>query len=168
MFKIIKARKIHCDDVYNLIKECSIWMSKQKMNHWINAYPKNIIQKMISYKDVYLILLNDTPVGTITTSDIPHSYYIEEDKKYWEESNSKKVIYLSGLAVLPEYHNKGIASRLIEYIEKIAKSKGIKYIRFDAVGYYKKLIKFYTNRGYKIVGNRIVNNLSTYFFEKCL
>lgn len=60
-----------------------------------------------------------------------------------------KVIYLFRLAVKKEYHGQGIATRLIEKSEEIAKKKGVKELGLYLNSQDARLKSFYQKRDFK-------------------
>jgi N-acetylglutamate synthase-like GNAT family acetyltransferase len=66
--------------------------------------------------------------------------------------------------VAPDRQGKGIGSRLIAFIEKVAKSFGARTLKVDASTTARK---FYTNREYKTIGNDKNNSYGiVYTMEK--
>lgn len=91
-------------------------------------------------------------VGTISLDSNPVDYYTEENLSHFADPTAKAV-YVSTVAVQPEFQRRGIASRLMKSADETAKSRGIAYIRFDCRKEYVELVNFYQKRGYKIVGS---------------
>lgn len=160
-----KAELSNAKEVLHILSSCTKWLLDQGMDHWVGAHDLEKVKKRIREKEVYLLYEKQEPIATITLSSNPAFYYKEEDKNFWKNLNAIS-IYLSGLAVLPKYQEKGCASKLLAFAEKIAIERKTKYVRFDAVCHYKGLIDFYINRAYKIKGQRLTGKTQSYFFEK--
>jgi GNAT superfamily N-acetyltransferase len=166
--QIIKRATVSdMDLVLNILSASADWLSSNGMDHWKGAHTAEKVLKRFQDREIYLLYYNDIPVGTIALSTMPPFYYNETDKEFWKDK-SAPAMYISSLAVLPNYHGKGFATELVKFAERRAIEEGYKYIRFDAVGYYTKLTKFYLDRNYKIVGKRLTRDTESNFFEKSL
>lgn len=167
MAKLIKkAKESDWKIVLEILTSCTDWLSQQGMGHWEGVNTKEGVIRSIKENTVFVLFDNEKAVGTITVSD-KRPFYYKEDYSLWEEPLASAV-YISKLAVLPDYHRKGLASELLQFVENKARKKGIYYVRLDAVAHYKKLTDFYLERGYKIVGKGVFGNIEGNFFEKSL
>jgi len=159
-----KAQEEDVLKVRHILVTAAQWLSSQGMDHWLPWHSEERVRHRIKTKEVYL-LTDD--IGTITLSDRAPFYYKPDDDAFFQEP-AAPALYISGLAVLPSHHGQGLASRLLSFAEETAIDRGISFIRFDAVAYYQKLTKFYVDRGYTLVGNRIAGKEESNFFEKHL
>ncbi|MDE1871397.1 MAG: GNAT family N-acetyltransferase [Candidatus Micrarchaeota archaeon] len=162
----IKRASLHdLDTLLDIYETCNDWLLKKGMNHWQGVYSREVVSQRIKEMDVYIIYEKDLPVGTISLSNKPSSFYRETDMAFFKDKNAP-AIYLRGLAILPGHQGKGLASKLMAFAEQKVKEKGIPYIRFDSVGfeYFDKFNASYLRKGYHVVGKR-GNSL---FFEKIL
>jgi putative acetyltransferase len=64
-----------------------------------------------------------------------------------------EVGHLRGMAVLPEWHGRGIADKLLNAIEDWLRACGCKQTTLDTTAPLKPAIKFYENHGYRHSGN---------------
>ena len=161
------ASEKDANDIYEIMSSCTDWLRNRNMEHWINAYPLEKIKSRIAKGIVYKIVNKNEIIGTISLASEQPPYYSEKYVNFWE-SPDQVAFYISGLAISPKHMGKGYATKLLKFVEKKAKDKGIKYIRFDAVSCYQELIEFYKRRGYNIVATRVVGKYRSHFFEKCL
>jgi GNAT superfamily N-acetyltransferase len=148
----MKAEESDWKLISDIYASCTEWLSKQGMRHWENVSYRNSQERLtqrIREKDVYVLFFDEKAVGTITLSYQAPPYF--KGYSFWEDS-SASAVYISKLAVLPDYHERGFGSELLQFAEDKARHKGIHYVRFDAIASYKKLNDFYSKRGYKIVG----------------
>ncbi|KNY27359.1 GNAT family N-acetyltransferase [Pseudobacteroides cellulosolvens] len=93
---------------------------------------EDIIEDIRS-KEVFIAFIDDVPVGTIRL-----------------KINPDNTGYISRFGVNTEYHNIGIGKSLINLIDKLVKSKGIKRVTLHTASKYKDLIRFYYGRGFYI------------------
>jgi ribosomal protein S18 acetylase RimI-like enzyme len=87
----------------------------------------------INSKEVFVAFIDETPVGTIRL-----------------KINPDNTAYISRFGVNTDYHNIGIGKSLINLIDKVVKSKGIKRVTLHTASKYKDLIRFYYGRGFYI------------------
>lgn len=111
--------------------------------HWNGHYTVERIARYLKERNFYILIYQGEPVGTIVTT-------LEKNSSGW--TDNEPALYLSTLAVLKEYQNKGFGSLLLSAVEEEAKSKGLNKIRFDSVQNYEELNQFYIRRGYSVVG----------------
>lgn len=151
--KIEKVGIEKLDVVYELIKEDSEWLSKEKgLDHWSDWYTKERVGEKFEDWDVYLAYRNNDLVGTMSVSEEKVGYYLQESIEMFEKPEAR-ALYISMLAVKPEFQGQGVASDLLKSAEEIAKNKGIEYVRFDCREEYTELVDFYLKRGYEKRGS---------------
>jgi ribosomal protein S18 acetylase RimI-like enzyme len=150
--QIIKIEKVDIsklDTVYGLIKEDSEWLSKEKgLNHWSDWYTKERVAEKFEDWDVCLAYRNNQLVGTMSMSEEKVGYYLQESIEMFAEPEAR-ALYISMLAVKPEFQGQGVASDLLKSAEEIARNKKIEYVRFDCREEYRELVDFYLKRGYE-------------------
>jgi len=93
---------------------------------------KNIEQDILE-KEVYIALIDNTPVGTIRIRIL-----------------SDNTAYISRFGVMLDYHNIGIGKSLMNLADKLLKSQGIKRVSLHTASKYRELIRFYYGRGFYI------------------
>lgn len=76
-------------------------------------------------------------------------------------------LYFSMLAVLKEYRNQGVGSKLVETVEEFAKAKKCGYVVLDCLK-EKKLDEYYEKRGYKINDTKEHNGHHEVYMSKFL
>jgi len=67
---------------------------------------------------------------------------------------SKKKVWLGYFAVHPDYRNKGLGTKCLNFIENVAKERGYKWIIIETYQHptFEPAIKLYKKLGYKEVG----------------
>jgi GNAT superfamily N-acetyltransferase len=83
-----------------------------------------------------------------------------------EFDKNAKTYYLYGLVVCKKERKKGIATKLLNVAEKIAYKNGCTKIQLNVDMNFKKLLPFYTKRGYIIENN--YKNCKNYYLHKIL
>ena len=96
---IIRKAKINDSiKIYNNLKLCSEHMyTNLGLEHWIPVYSQESIIEDIKNKDVFLVDYRNKTVG---------NFILNENKSnLWQDE--KNAIYLSKLAIVPEFSNRG-------------------------------------------------------------
>ena len=148
-----------------LVKECAQWLSNQGLEHWNNYYTDALVSKKFAEGIVYGIDDETELISIVSLSENAASYYDQTDFDNFADQLAP-ALYMSMLAVRPDYQNAGIASSLIEYAEEQCRRNGIKYIRLDVIREYKQLNDFYRKRGYQYKHWRFDGADNDSFYEK--
>ncbi len=82
---------------------------------------------------VYIAMIDDNPVGSIRIKFLPDN-----------------TAYISRFGVMLNYHNIGIGKSLINLVDKVLISKGVKKVSLHTASKYRDLIRFYYGRGFYI------------------
>jgi ornithine carbamoyltransferase len=91
------------------------------------------IRNDIKYKEVFIALIDDIPVGSIRV-----------------EILSDGTAYISRFGVRLEYHNIGIGKSLMNLVDKVLKARGVKRVSLYTASKYRDLVRFYYGRGFYI------------------
>ena len=153
MLEFIKAeqKNNHIESIYNILYDCGQDMYNSKgLTHWKNPYKTEWIERDISQKDVFLAKEGNTFVATfsLTTMD--------------------SCVYLSKLAVSPEFSGKGLGRQCMAYIEAFAIKKGVTLVKLDVYDKSEGAIAFYKNLGYIVTGEKPTTNFNVLLMEKQL
>lgn len=92
----------------------------------------NIVNDIKS-KEVFIAIIDDIPVGSIRV-----------------EICADETAYISRFGVSLQYHNIGIGKSLMNLMDKMLKSKGIKKVCLHTASRYMDLVRFYYGRGFYI------------------
>lgn len=140
---LMKAEEIEI--VHEIIRKCGLDLKlKLGLAHWVPPYPIQQLEKDAKERNVYSVWDDADVVATFTIGQQPLVYY---DKNIWLYPK-KEAIYVSHLAVLPEFQRRGIGSWCMRTIEYMAAIQGITAVRLDGYEKYQKLLTFYNNLGY--------------------
>ena len=150
---LTRASPEDTDKVWSIISTSATWLLADKgLDHWSSYYTRKLVAKKIQNQEVYLLSAGDRPVATISLSSDAVDYYTPDNLNSFADPKATAV-YVSSLAVDPNYQGRGIASRLMEFADQAARDRGLKYVRFDCRAEYTDLVDFYKKRGYQEVGS---------------
>jgi len=99
---------------------------KEEMEYLLGRQTLEVLKKKIKSRDVYVMVENKKIIGSGDLDDNE----------------------IKGLYVLSSEIKKGIGTKLLKFIEEIAKNKGIKIINICST---KSAIPFYEKNGYKLI-----------------
>lgn len=165
--EITQAEKEDLPEVMVLIDECIEDMESKGIHQWDDQYPTpDIFSRDIGNKSLYIVRDNDKIIGSLVLTD-------EEEPEYktvaWAVKNGKYLI-VHRLAVHPNWQNKGIATKLMEYAEEFALANGFSSIRLDTYSKNPLGLKFYEQLGYIRCGEIFfpTHKLPFFCYEKIL
>lgn len=158
--ELIRASSSDVDEIWTIISSNADWLAAKGLNHWKIYYTREKIEKKINLENVYLVQINGESVGTLTL-DTSKTHYPPEVLNQFAEP-VEDAIYVTALGILPESHGQGIASKLMEFVDRTARDQGIKYVRFDCREDDTLLVNFYNRRGYNKVGEVVGQNGVTF------
>lgn len=117
---------------------------------------KDMIGRIQNYPDTFLIAEKDGKVVGHVFGPSFNQRYIRDDLYFKNRPNRKDDQYqmILSLAVAPAYRRQGIATNLLQEIEKVAKKQGRRAI---SLACYPKLFHFYEKRGFKNEGKTAAN-----------
>lgn len=151
--------------IMNLINKCIKYMESEDIYQWNEFYPTlEIIEKDLQEERLYVLKDKDQCIACVGIDD-------EEPEEYksinWF-TNGEKVLVIHRLAVHPTYQGKGMAKKLMTFIESIVGENNYTCIRLDAYSGNEKALKLYENLGYKKVGQVYFpkRELPFYCYEK--
>ncbi|ACL77210.1 GNAT family N-acetyltransferase [Ruminiclostridium cellulolyticum] len=135
-FIIRKATLEDAPAIATIIQEAfKKYMQDAGLSVMMDALTENIetIEADIVEKEVYIALIDDKPVGTIRIKLLPD-----------------KTAYISRFGVMLDYHNIGIGKSLMNLVDKILKSHGVKKVSLHTASKYRDLIRFYYARDFYV------------------
>lgn len=130
--------------IYQFMKEC---LNEEIFNYTLNEV-KDIVEQEKDF--AYIVYKETKPIGFIVA-------YINEKRNEQEE---KKVIYIEQIAVHNNYRNKGVATKLINYICGLGKSKGMNIARLHVYSTNLAAYKLYEKLGFlriKSIGHWVLD-----------
>jgi len=91
------------------------------------------IRKAIETVEVFVAFIDNVPVGTIRVKIFPD-----------------QTAYISRFGVRPKYNNIGIGKALMNLVDKVLRSRGVKKVSLHTASKYKDLVRFYYGRGFYV------------------
>ena len=147
---------------------CALDMISQGIYQWNEHYPSvEVFREDVAKETVYGFEHDKELIGCVIFSFEKDSFYESVD---WL-SPEKKQLYVHRLAVDPTHQKKGIARKLMDYGEQLAKDNGCLSVRLDTFSENPRNNRFYQARGYKKVGEIYFSQKSSapfYCYEKIL
>jgi GNAT superfamily N-acetyltransferase len=129
--KILKATADDLVEVLFLLKECVSDLNSKGLKHWNNAYPgADAMIKAMDSDTLFICKEIGIAKGFVTISEEPPAEYKDID---WQ-TGSDKVLYIRYLAIHPLWQGKGIAKKLVDYVEKYASENNYSSLRADIYG----------------------------------
>ena len=150
------AKQNNLIEVLYIIRECSRQLVEKGVKYWNNSLADyNEISKDIDGGYVYLMVINNVPIGTAT---------IKPDK------STPGITTLSRLAIYPAFQKKGYAQTILQFSENLARDKGSKIVRGTTPLDDKSLEQLLQENGYekKGVQSEIPEEFMRVLFEKKL
>ena len=146
--KIIKANSNIVEEILNLIQACKKSLIEDSIYQWDDLYPNsNIVQRDQANGTLYIAIIADTLIGTISLSSEQEPEYAQVK---WQFSEPSLVIHR--VCVSPSHQSHGIGTSLINFAENHAQNKGFCSIRLDVYSGNYSAVSLYEHLGYSRVG----------------
>jgi ribosomal protein S18 acetylase RimI-like enzyme len=162
---IIKGEKQDLSSILDIISNCIKYMKSQGIYQWDKFYPNSdIIENDIKCEDCYVLKNNGKCVAYVAINEEQSPEYSQIN---WF-TDGRKVLVIHRLSVHPEFQGKGIAKKILKFIEEFATKNNYSSIRLDAYSGNEKALKLYENFDYKKVGQFYYprRDLPFYCYEK--
>ncbi len=132
--------------IMNILEERCNWFKENGIDQWSNNYLKKYneyyFNDVMKNHKLYVVKEENNVIGVFLLK--------ESDKEYWYNDDS--AYYIHHLAT--KIGSTGLGTKIIEFIEKIAKENSKKYIRLDCKKSNNELNKYYENHGFKYRGSK--------------
>lgn len=122
----------------------------QALDHWWPFPPVGTFIERFADRDTVIATLDDVLVATWNTSTLPEPYH---DLSVWPEPEAR-ALFLSAFAVLPSAWGLGIGRAALEHVLATARAHAHDRIRFDAVTSNRRLVAWYEDCGFTVVGEQ--------------
>lgn len=146
---IVIATKQDIVGIINMISECIKSMEAQGIYQCNKIYPNfEVIENDVKNGSGYVIKDNNTCIAYVVINEEQSPEY---SRISWS-TDVNKVLVIHRLSVHPESQGKGIAKKLINFIEDFAVKYKYTCIRLDAYSGNKVALRLYEKMGYKSLG----------------
>ncbi len=135
-FVIRKATVEDAESIQSITYEAfKKYMEDAGLSGTMEALEESIedIKRDIEKKEIFVAFIDDVPVGTIRVQIL-----------------SDSSAYISRFGVRLQYHNIGIGKSLMNLVDKLLQSKGVKQVSLHTASKYRDLVRFYYGRGFYI------------------
>ncbi len=133
-------------ELHSILEACGLDMLERfGLGHWIPAYPLELMQQDAITRNVYAVREGLRAVATFTVSTQAPDYY---QMDMWQNP-SARAFYVSRLAVMPAYQDRGIGRWCMRQIEQLATAAECSVVRLDAYYKHLRLFEFYQRLGYQ-------------------
>ena len=162
---IIKGQKQDLSDISDIISNCIKYMESKGIHQWNKFYPDlDIIENDIKEEDCYVLKDNEKCIAYVAINEEQSTEYSQIN---WF-TDGRKVLVIHRLCVHPKFQGKGIAKKILKFIEEFATKNSYSCIRLDAYSGNEKALKLYEDFGYKKAGQIYFpqRSLPFYCYEK--
>lgn len=133
------------DDIPFMIEQYDLAREYQKQRsnrHW-QSFDRALIKKEIEEKRQWKIIIDDSIACIFMIA--------YDDPGIWGEKNADPAVYIHRIVTHPDHHGKGLTKNIIAWAKEHARQSGKKYLRMDTWGDNPKLIKYYSDCGFKLL-----------------
>jgi ribosomal protein S18 acetylase RimI-like enzyme len=138
--------------VSSIIFSCATRLSDQHHLDWSRYYTIDRLEDKLKNQTSFLFFANSVPIGVVFLSTNSLYYYSAADLQKFTDFQAT-ALYLSTLAISPEYQHQGFATQIVNYCEDFAVKHQMKYLRLDCNSHDQPLVHFYQKRGFTIVAH---------------
>jgi GNAT superfamily N-acetyltransferase len=149
---------------YAVIVACGRDMAARLgLHHWDPPLPLAEFRMQAATREVWAVLDCGRLIGTFTVGlspipDYPRDYF----------SDAAPALYLNRLALLPSEQRRGLGRACMGEVARIARRRGARAVRFDAVSAHADLRGFYRKLGYRECGPFHIGEVPVECYEKVL
>lgn len=146
-----KAFKSDANSIMNIIKQAQDYFKEQGIDQWQNNYPNyEIVCNDIANNYGYVLLKDNIIIGTAAVSFDGEKTYEHIYDGEWISDGEYVVIHR--IAIDSKYKGKGLASFILEKVEKICLEKNIHSIKIDTHRENLAMQKLLKKNGFKYCG----------------
>jgi len=141
-----QATPEEAEALHEIVRRCGVDLRERRLiSFWDPPYPLQLFRRAAESGYVFGVYDGGVPVATFTLTDDPPGYY---DMTVWAQPDAPAA-YASRLAVQPELQGRGLGTWCMRALERVARERGARAVRFDAVDDRPELLTFYDGRGYE-------------------
>jgi GNAT superfamily N-acetyltransferase len=131
-------------ELTDLLHQAYRALAEQGMRFVASHQDEQVTARRIAKGECYLAFHEGELVSTVTLDDAAHT----KGSPWYERPD---VASFHQFAVRPHWQDRGIGSRMLDYIECRAAQKGVAELALDTAEPARHLINFYAARGYRFI-----------------
>lgn len=138
------------DAIIALTKRCGLHMRENGIDQWDENYPDYAsIENDLKTETLFAFREGETILGIVVLNETQDEEYAEID---WLTDDKERNLVVHRLAVDPIQQGKGIARKIMDFVENFAGEQQYDSIRLDTFSQNPRNQRFYVNRGYTDLG----------------
>ena len=166
--RVLSNEDVKISEVYEIIKNSGENMFlNQGLIHWRTPYPIESIKKDCTEREVFLIKDLDKN-KYVHTFQLKFTYFTSLHILFNKENTKIIVANINKFATIPQLTGTGIGKQSMNFIENYCRSKDVSKLCLDVYEKSEHAIRFYRNRGFRIIGKKPTKYFKVYFMEKQL
>ena len=147
--KYSKADISQLDQIFSVYQKAIITMEKNNIHQWDDIYPdKAILAEDIDKNQFYIGFEGSEIAVCFALSEECDQEYKNGNWKYPEA----RFNVIHRLCVNPDFQNRGIAAKTLDYIENLCRTQGYESIRLDCFTQNPYSRRLYEKAGYSVTG----------------
>jgi len=143
--KIELAKESNIVEILEIIKQRCDWFAENQIEQWGSwyyeeFYDEEYFLEMLKKYELFVVKQENEIIGTFLLK--------YENEEYWKDK--EKAIYLDHFVT--KIGNPGLGEKILEFIQKLAKEKALKYLRLECMRSNPKINEYYKNHGFQDKG----------------
>ena len=134
--------------IFGLYDDAIAYQKKVGNNHWLGFDPELIAKEIQEFRH-YKITAQGAIVATFC--------FTLSDLAIWKDSDETPAIYIHRIATSQSFRGHNLLKHIITWAREFAKANQLSYIRMDTGSGNDRLINYYQNSGFVLIGNSTVN-----------
>ena len=165
--KQIMIRTAHFNDLdvlHCIVRAATRHMDEQGIPQWDEIYPnREILLKDVEKQELHVIEVEGRVTGIVVINDYQSPEYKSVQWMY-----HGRALVVHRLTIHPAYQRKGLATRLMDFVEDTALAENYDCIRLDAFIHNPAAFTLYENRGYRKAGSVRFRKGDFFCYEKAM
>ncbi len=158
---IRRAKILEIPKILSITRACTENMFSKNIIQWNDSYPNAaVFTKDIIRRELYVLEQDQNLQGIVVLTSLKDPEY--EDLRWLCPEGSHG--YVHRLAVHPDFQRKGLAGKLMDFVEEEARKMRMDSIRLDTFSQNPGNQRFYESRGYTRLGSIYLPKQSNFPF----
>lgn len=142
------ARINDLDQIMSIIEQTKAIMQAENNDQWDNDYPnEQIFRQDIAEGNLYVAEFGNEVGGFICLNDAEEAAY-----RGLAWSNDTRSLVVHRMAIRPDLRQQGLAGKLLDFAEQIARGRQLSYLRADTYAINEKMQGLFKKKGFRFVG----------------